>query len=144
MGARLKTHCQRGHEFTSDNVYMSQGHRTCKTCRLMTNANWHSRNPTEREELDRRDRLKSRYGITVGKYEDMLSTQEGKCLICKNIMDKVCIDHDHSCCFGSKSCGKCIRGLLCDLCNKGLGQFKDDPLQLESALNYLKGDICRH
>ena len=27
-----KTHCKRGHEFTSDNTYRWRGHRVCRTC----------------------------------------------------------------------------------------------------------------
>jgi len=27
-----KTHCVRGHEFTPENTWLSQGHRKCKTC----------------------------------------------------------------------------------------------------------------
>ena len=48
------------------------------------------------------------------------------------------IDHDHSCCPGVKSCGACVRGMLCNLCNKGLGQFQDDPERLKSAIRYLE------
>ena len=40
------------------------------------------------------------------------------------------IDHDHE---TNKT-----RGVLCDLCNKGLGQFKDSVDILEKATNYLK------
>jgi hypothetical protein len=30
---------------------------------------------------------------------------------------KLCIDHDHACCPGNRTCGKCARGLLCDYHN---------------------------
>src|SRR4029077_2130187 len=31
------------------------------------------------------------------------------------------VDHDHNCCPGAHSCGKCIRGILCGTCNSALG-----------------------
>ena len=45
------------------------------------------------------------------------------------IFDKLEIDHNHI-------TGK-IRGLLCGLCNKGLGLFRDNSGLLERAMNYL-------
>lgn len=32
-----------------------------------------------------------------------------------------CIDHDHRCCPGDVSCGKCVRGIVCSRCNTGIG-----------------------
>lgn len=59
------------------------------------------------------------------------------CQICGSF-EKPSIDHDHNCCPGNKSCGKCIRGVLCRGCNSGLGMFGDDPEKLEAAAGYLR------
>lgn len=40
------------------------------------------------------------------------------------------VDHDH----GTME----IRGVLCRLCNLGLGYFRDDPEVLLAAVNYLQ------
>jgi hypothetical protein len=66
------------------------------------------------------------YGLTLQAYENLLKSQKGKCKLC-GADDPGCgwksfaVDHDHSCCPGSKTCGKCIRALLCSRCNLGLG-----------------------
>ena len=79
--------------------------------------------------------LKTRYGITLFKYNEMLEKQNHKCIICGNsIFDKVnvAVDHDHI-------TGK-IRGLLCKNCNWGLGNFRDNTELLNNAIKYLKED----
>lgn len=51
---------------------------------------------------------------------------------------KMHMDHDHSCCDDERSCGKCLRGILCEAHNTGLGKFNDNPELLESAAQYLR------
>lgn len=49
-----------------------------------------------------------------------------------------CFDHDHNCCSGLKSCGRCRRGLLCHKCNRALGNVNDSPEKLEGLADYLR------
>lgn len=85
-------------------------------------------------------RLKSKYGLTVTRLEEMMQAQNLTCPLCLEIfnLDKhngVCVDHDHGCCKGDKTCGKCIRGILCGECNKKL----HDGIDWHSrAIEYLK------
>lgn len=82
---------------------------------------------------------KSQYGITREVYEQILVNQFNSCAICcETFTAGPYVDHDHLCCSGYKSCGKCLRGLLCQYCNTGLGFFKDDLVRLKSALVYLE------
>jgi len=37
---------------------------------------------------------------------------------------KLCIDHDHACCPGRRSCGECVRGILCDYHNTLVGHLE--------------------
>lgn len=102
-------------------------------------------------EADRQDRLKTTlpkrreaydaatYNIS-GEWRTLtLLAQEGTCAICHTAIDEAAgrVDHDHTCCLGRKSCGRCVRGLLCDSCNTGLGKFRDNPDLLISAAEYI-------
>jgi len=83
----------------------------------------------------------TKYGITSEEYDSTLERQGGTCAICNTDTPRGQgswhVDHDHSCCPGIKSCGNCIRGLLCAQCNIGLGALGDDPDRLISAATYL-------
>jgi Recombination endonuclease VII len=82
--------------------------------------------------------LRRTFGLSIEQFNQMLSDQEGKCKLCRDVLYKTpCVDHDHSCCPGKKSCGKCIRGLLCFSCNTALGNLKDDVIRLQLAIDYL-------
>lgn len=78
--------------------------------------------------------LKKTYGITIDEFTDEFKKQNGKCAICKNELllygFKSChVDHNHI--------TKKFRGILCDYCNRGLGQFRENIEVLEAAIKYL-------
>lgn len=83
-------------------------------------------------------RLK-KYGLTKDACDILLAMQDDKCACCGEPLDgKFTVDHNHACCDSIKTCGKCIRGLLCMNCNAGLGNFKDDVMRLLKAIRYLR------
>jgi len=119
---KAKTHCPKKHEYTPDNTYVYKGRRHCRICATASR---------------RRILLKS-YGITLERFDAMLIAQSGRCGVCSEPMLNPHIDHDHACCPGRKSCGKCVRGLLCKNCNHCLGLFHDNIAVLRNAVNYLE------
>lgn len=83
----------------------------------------------------------SKYGFDMEFYAQMNKEQLGLCCLCNRpepLKRSLSVDHDHRCCAGDKSCGKCVRALLCSNCNVGLGRFNDDPKLLEKAARYLR------
>lgn len=105
---------------------------------------WRIDNPEKANALIKKHRY-SRYGITEAIFLEMLNAQENKCKICNKEFLWTCrvsapqIDHDHKCCPTScKCCGKCIRGLLCQDCNRYLGRIKDNPEVSDRMSNYLR------
>lgn len=82
-----------------------------------------------------------KYRITVDQYSRTLETQGAACAICRKqdaAGRRLHVDHDHKCCPGQRSCGRCVRALLCGKCNVGLGAFDDDVSVLLGAIEYLK------
>jgi hypothetical protein len=84
--------------------------------------------------LCRRHRMTAKnYSLSEERYLEMMSSL---CAICGR-SDNLTIDHDHSCCPSRESCGECVRGTLCQDCNKMLGIAQDDSNLLMSAVRYL-------
>ena len=81
-----------------------------------------------------RGRLRA-YGITLADYERMFAEQGGVCGICKKFRvskshPRLNVDHDHK-------TGR-VRGLLCWMCNRGIGLLGDSRERILSAAEYLK------
>lgn len=113
---------------------------TCKTCRSSNARRWNKANPDRhaanlrnysRTERARRQRKATQYGIQWWELAALEAAQQGICAICGDSpQDGLAIDHNHT--------TGAVRGLLCTLCNVGLGHFRDDPRRLIRAALYLK------
>lgn len=89
-----------------------------------------------------RDKMRQqRFGITREQFDALFESQGNVCATCGTDNPGTsywAVDHDHACCPGSdKTCGKCIRGILCRTCNHALGNVKDNHQTLARMIDYL-------
>lgn len=85
-------------------------------------------------------KIEWRYGLTKNGFDRLLDSQNNKCAICGVAFGgkvRPCIDHDHNCCPGKGSCGKCVRGILCYRCNTVAGFLtqNDDAARFFAYIN---------
>ena len=163
--ARRHTRCARGHDLTPENTYWnpSKTKRGCRACKILrsqtaVSKNWHSsyyqankprwkkyrrkyRGTPLGKDTERKYRIKHFYKLTREEHLELLESQGYKCAFpdCGTPVDIYSdVDHNHACCPGAKSCGRCVRGVLCHQHNNGLSFFEDRPKTLLNAFEYLK------
>ena len=113
----------------------------CRICKLdlpLDSFHIDNRMPSNRYDMCRSCRAHHRRIARISKaeYEALLQAQDNACAIClrsvKEINRTLDVDHDHA--------TNKVRGLLCSKCNLGLGYFKDNINNLDSAKSYLTKD----
>ena len=98
------------------------------------------RHPNRRRKIARKCHLKTTFHMTLEDFAKLFTKQRKRCAGCgsKRHHGKGWnIDHDHACCPSRKSCGKCIRGILCARCNQALGLLQDSIATLTRLARYL-------
>lgn len=110
----------------------------CKSCKAKAMKDWAAKVGKSRR---KQSHLLKTYGLSVEKFDEMTKSQGGLCAICNlpsevydrrlRVVRSLMIDHCHK-------TGK-ARSLLCNHCNTGIGCFKDNPLLLSKAAEYLTG-----
>lgn len=128
--------------------------KTCARCKEAKSASEFHKNRRVKDGLQRQCRacaaseyqrymndkwIERTYGITGEEYQQMLTSQNGRCAICsrtpqetgrrRNGSQRLSVDHDHA-------SGR-VRGLLCASCNTMLGMARDEADVLRSAAEYL-------
>jgi hypothetical protein len=90
--------------------------------------------PQRKRRVYHASRLWRNYHITPEQFDMLLEKQGGTCPCGA---EATCVDHDHGCCPGERSCGRCVRGLLCGPCNRTIGHAKENPERLINLAAYL-------
>ena len=99
-------------------------------------AQWYQDNKEHKDLYNRKRLLKYKYNITLEEYNELFEKQNGCCAICGIHQSMItsgrslAVDHCHK--------TKKIRGLLCFLCNTGIGKLNDDIELMKKAIDYLQ------
>ena len=105
---------------------------------------WARENRVRDPEVTARDRMWTWHRIRPEQFNAILEAQGGVCAICgapePGGKGRWHVDHDHACCpgGGGKTCGGCVRGILCHHCNLMIGQARDSIERLTAAAEYLR------
>jgi hypothetical protein len=110
---------------------------SCKECKRAYNRERYKCG--DAAEKQRASSTKSKYGLEWPAVQSMHTDQGGGCAICQTPISLsvggdratvACVDHCHA--------TGAVRALLCNLCNNGLGKFKDNAALLRNAAAYLE------
>jgi Recombination endonuclease VII len=165
-GARLRVRrnavseqrtCYRCGERKPTSEFAANSHTYCRPCNRGVQTEWRKSNPAKCSEIKRRSVARAaakdpdyyrkstlrKFHLSLEQFDLLLQSQGGRCAICptddpggRHGMWHV--DHDRTCCPKTASCGRCVRGLLCQNCNLMLGHARDDIARLSAAVAYLQ------
>jgi hypothetical protein len=91
-----------------------------------------------------RKQLHYLYKLTPKRLAEMHAAQGNCCAACgEPVEGRMDVDHDHACCADRRSCGECLRELLCRRCNTILGKVHDRVEILEALIGYLQKHDAR-
>lgn len=83
--------------------------------------------------------IKASYGLTRAEWEWLRDSQQRRCALCTEVDSvSLAVDHDHSCCGRARACKRCIRGMLCGVCNRMLGHVERKPALRDRFADYLQ------
>lgn len=143
-GFRRCTECK---EILSIDKFPERAGR-CRPCKAVYQTRWYFKNKERAQangkvyRAQNKNRIKlnqrkywarKKFGLTYEQLRDIESKNNGRCWICNKTEEEngigLALDHNHV-------TGE-VRGLLCRMCNIGLGAFKDNVELLERAKSYL-------
>jgi hypothetical protein len=80
-----------------------------------------------KELSNKKSYLLNTYKMTL---EDYIERASKGCEICGRLSaENLHVDHDHNCCNTPKSCGVCVRGVICNRCNTAVDKYENNLLR---------------
>ncbi len=121
---------QRDRRYWQSEKGKANNHRAGKKYRLT--------HPEKIKTITRNTNLRRSYGITIEEYNALFELQQGRCAICgrpepdkmRGRIRRLAVDHCHV-------TGH-VRGLLCAMCNRGIGCLQNNPDILRKAICYIR------
>lgn len=146
LAGRICTICRKFKDSTNfhlrgDDPSHTKLRSKCIECLYGEGASKHTRRfpnakfPGSKSASQRERNIFYKYGLALKDYDRVLKEQNNVCKICGKIsadvrFGQLVVDHEHS-------TGK-VRGLLCTMCNHGLGMFGDSMETILKAACYLE------
>ena len=98
-------------------------------------AKWTAANPDKARAQMAAWHADNHFHLSLGHLDALLADHGDLCGICRGPETitsrrtgrvwRLSIDHDHGCCSDTgRSCGQCVRGILCGSCNRRLGHYE--------------------
>lgn len=125
--------CSKCKKVKSPHEFQDVIRNNCRTCVLDSQRRW------RKSQHD--FTMWRKYGLKWADYQAMHDEQGGVCAIChkpspiNNVHRRLAIDHDDTKKKGEEGF---VRGLLCHLCNTGIGSLMHDVKNLANAIKYLE------
>jgi hypothetical protein len=113
----------------------------CRKCEAKRTADrWANVDKQTQKSINQRNKRLYTYGLSPGRYEEILIEQGHRCAICQRIEpggvgNVFHVDHCHK--------TQIVRGLLCSSCNIGLGNLGDNVETMLRAIEYLRNAVDR-
>lgn len=120
--------------FNNDKTRSDGKQNCCRECGRAYARTWHQANADKVRGMN----IKKRYNMTLEEFNAMLDRQGGLCANPACTESATDIDHDHACCpENGRSCGKCVRGILCNGCNVAEGRLRSNPALMLGLAEYV-------
>ena len=143
-GASIKSHNGKEKKCSLDDC--GRAHYAKSYCRphyarLVRHGSVESLNSLMGDQYKRDQQLRRNYVMTLETFNKMAING---CQICGDKPERsLHVDHDHTCCNSDITCGNCVRGVICNACNKAVekydtGVLRADNPKMEAIKNYVE------